>query len=117
MTETNHIKTFLSNPISYVSGMVALGAVVFAWGVSSARFSKRTAHDRARRGARPALKPGQQPVSPICLHRHRRLGETNDRRFSPLRAVVAPRPFAHIQRPFAVSSPGFGGESACWTPS
>jgi peptidoglycan hydrolase CwlO-like protein len=36
MAETNHIKTFLSNPISYVSGMIALGAVVFAWGVSSA---------------------------------------------------------------------------------
>jgi|ERR1035437_5772375 hypothetical protein len=36
MAETNYIKTFLSNPISYVSGMIALGAVVFAWGVSSA---------------------------------------------------------------------------------
>ena len=32
----NHFKTFLSNPISYVAGMIALGSVVFAWGVSSA---------------------------------------------------------------------------------
>lgn len=32
----SHAKAFFANPISYVAGMIALGSVVFAWGVSSA---------------------------------------------------------------------------------
>jgi hypothetical protein len=36
MEKISHTKAFFANPISYVSGMIALGAVVFAWGVSSA---------------------------------------------------------------------------------
>ena len=36
MEKISHTKAFFANPISYVAGMVALGSVVFAWGVSSA---------------------------------------------------------------------------------
>jgi hypothetical protein len=36
MEKISHTKAFFANPISYVAGMIALGSVVFAWGVSSA---------------------------------------------------------------------------------
>jgi hypothetical protein len=35
-TKISHTKAFFANPISYVAGIIALGSVVFAWGVSSA---------------------------------------------------------------------------------
>jgi len=35
-SKINPFKSFFTSPISYIAGIIALGSVVFAWGVSSA---------------------------------------------------------------------------------